>query len=210
VFTHDVQSAEEGKWREALALSIDRTAINNALLQGGGEPAATILPNWLTGYAFLFPTAVDLQRARQIRSEVRTAPGWSLATDASDPLSKVIAGRIGLNALDAGVVLLEPFSLPTNSKVPDIRLVRLPLPSLEARVALGELAASMGLPSPKFDGDPAYSLYAAESALLQSRRVIPLLHLKTATALSPNVKGWQEDPDGAWHLPNVWLEAGNP
>ena len=210
VFSHDIQSAEEGKWRDALALSIDRAAINNVLLQGGGEPAATILPNWLTGYAFLFPTGVDLQRARQIRGETRVGPGWSLAADASDPLSKVIAARIGLNALDAGLVLLEPFSLPSNSKIPDIRLVRMPLPSLDAQVALSELAAILGLPSPKFDGDPAYSLYAAESALLQSRRVIPLLHLRTATALSANVMGWHEDPDGAWHLPDVWLETGKP
>ena len=86
----------------------------------------------------------------------------------------------------------------------------MPLPSLDARVALSELAASLGLPSPKFDGDPAYSLYAAESALLQSQRVIPLLHLRTATALGANVMGWQEDPDGSWHLQNVWLEAGKP
>ena len=210
VFSHDIQSAEEGKWRDALALSIDRAAINNVLLQGGGEPAATILPNWLTGYAFLFPTVFDLQRARQIRSEARVGPGWSLATDASDPLSKVIAARIGLNALDAGLVLLEPFTLPANSKIPDIRLVRMPLPSLDPQVALNELAASQGLPSHKFDGDPASSLYAAESALLQSRRVIPLLHLRAATALSANVMGWHEDADGAWHLPDVWLETGKP
>ena len=210
VFSHDIQSTEEGKQRDALALSIDRAAINNVLLQGGGEPAGTVLPNWLTGYAFLFPTVVDLQRARQIRSETRVGPGWSLATDASDPLSKVIAARIGLNARDAGLVLLEPFSLPTNSKIPDIRLVRMPLPSLDAQVALSEVAAILGLPSPRFEGDPAYSLYAAESALLQSRRVIPLLHLRNATALSANVMGWREDPDGAWHLPDVWLEAGKP
>ena len=102
---------------------------------------------------------------------------------------KVIAARIGLNARDAGLVLLEPNTLPSNSKIPDIRLVRMPLPSLDARVALSELAASLGLPSPRFDGDPAYSLYAAESALLQSRRVIPLLHLRTATALSAKCDG---------------------
>ena len=41
--------------------------MNNVLLQGGGEPAGTFLPDWMTGYAFLFPTAADLQRARQAR-----------------------------------------------------------------------------------------------------------------------------------------------
>jgi peptide/nickel transport system substrate-binding protein len=208
VFSRDSQTVEETKLRQALALSIDRTAINDVLLQGGGEPAGTFLPNWLTGYAFLFPTAVDLERARQTRSEAGGAQRWTLASDAADPLLRVIAARIVLNARDAGVVLLEP-TLP-NSKVPDIRLVRMPLPSLDARVALSELATSLGLPSPKFEGDPAYSVYAGESALLQSQRVIPLLHLRTATALGANVMNWQEDPDGSWHLQNVWLEAGKP
>jgi peptide/nickel transport system substrate-binding protein len=210
VFSRDIQSAEEGNLRQALALSIDRAAINDVLLQGGGEPAGTFLPNWLTGYAFLFPTTVDLEHARQLRSEAGGGPGWTLAFDASDPLARVISARVVLNARDAGLVLLEASPVPANSKVADIRLVRMPLPSLDARVALSELAASVGLQSPKFEGDPASSLYAAESALLQSQRVIPLLHLRTATALDANVMGWQEDPDGSWRLPNVWLEAGKP
>jgi peptide/nickel transport system substrate-binding protein len=211
VFSRDAQSAEDGKLREALALSIDRDAMNNVLLQGGGEPAATILPNWMTGYAFLFPTAVDLQRARQARDAVHQAPAWTLAYDASDPLARVIAERIALNARDAGLTLQT-----TTSAVADIRLVRMPLPSLDAWVALGELAGNLGLPQPKFDVDPlqqnanASSAYAAESALLQSQRVIPLLHLRTAVALGASVVGWQEDPDGSWHLQNVWLETGKP
>ena len=207
VFSRASQSAEETKLRQALALSIDRTAINDVLLQGGGEPSGTLLPNWLSGYAFLFPTAVDLERARQLRSEAGGSQAWILTSDASDPLLRVIAARIVLNARDAGVVL-EPLS--TNSKVPDIRLVRMPLTSLDARVALSELATSLGLPSPNFEGDPAYSLYAGESALLQSQQVIPLLHLRTAIALGANVMNWQEDPDGSWHLQNVWLDAGKP
>ena len=105
VFTRDIQSAEDGKLREALALSIDRDAMNNVLLQGGGEPAGTLLPGWMSGYAFLFPTAIDLQRARQARDAVRQAPPWTLGYDASDPLARVIAERIALNARDAGLTL---------------------------------------------------------------------------------------------------------
>ena len=102
VFTRDVQSAEDGKLHEALALSIDRAAMNNVLLQGGGEPAGTLLPGWMSGYAFLFPTAIDLQHARQARDAVRQAPPWTLGYDASDPLARVIAERIALNARDTG------------------------------------------------------------------------------------------------------------
>ena len=211
VFSRDVQSAEDGKLREALALSIDRDAMNNGLLQGGGEPAGTLLPGWMSGYAFLFPTAIDLQRARQARDAARQTPLWTLGYDASDPLARVIAERIALNARDAGLTLQT-----TATAAADIRLFRMPLPSLDAWVALSELARSLGLPQPKFDGDPlqqsasASTTYAAESTLLQSQRVIPLLHLRTAVALGTNVMGWREDPDGSWRLQDVWLETGKP
>ncbi len=205
VFSRDVGSAEEGKLREALSFSIDRDSMKNVLLQGGGEPAGTFLPNWMTGYAFLFPTAIDLQHARQARDTAHLTQVWTLGYDASDALARVIAERIALNVRDAGLTLRT-----TATATADIRLLRLRLPSLDAQVALGELAGAVGLPQPKFDGDPASSLYAAESALLQSQRVIPLLHVRTAVALGPKVMGWQENPDGSWHLPKAWLEAGKP
>ena len=205
VFIRDIQSAEDGKLREALALSIDRDSMNNVLLQGGGEPAGTLLPGWMSGYAFLFPTAIDLQRARQARDAVRQAAPWTLGYDASDPLARVIAERIALNARDAGLTLQT-----TAAGAADIRLVRMPLPSLDARVALRELASGVGLRQPEFGGDPASSVYAAESALLQTQRLIPLLHLRSAVALGTNVMGWREDPDGSWRLQDVWLETGKP
>jgi peptide/nickel transport system substrate-binding protein len=204
-FSRDRQSPEEGQLRQVLSLGIDRAAMNDVLLQGGGVPTATFLPDWMTGYAFLFPAAADLQRARQLRSEVRTAPSWTLGYDASDSLARVIAERIALNARDAGLTLQT-----TTNATADLRLVRLALPSLDARVSLNEFAGRLGLPRPSFDADPATSLYAAESVLLQSQRVIPLLHLRTAVALSATVKGWHEDPDGGWHLENVWLELEKP
>ena len=205
VFNRDSQSADDAKCREALALSLDRVAMNDVLLQGGGEPAATFLPNWMSGYAFLFSTAFDLQLARQLRSQAPSCTAWTLNYDASDPLARVIAERVALNARDAGLTLQ-----PTNTLTTDLRLIRMPLPSLDARVALTDSAASLGLPRPHFTGDPATALYAAESTLLQSRRVIPLLHLRAAVALGTNVMGWQEDPVGSWHLQNVWLETGQP
>jgi peptide/nickel transport system substrate-binding protein len=202
VFSHESQSAEDGALRRALSLSIDRATMNDVLLQGGGESVGTFLPSWMTGYAFLFPATVDLQLARQVRNEVHSTLSWTLGYEASDPLARVIAERIALNARDAGLTLQ-----PANTTTADLRLVRMPLPSLDARVALSEFAGSLGLSKPTFDGDPATSLYVAESTLLQSQRVIPLLHLRMAVALGAAVKGWQEDPDGGWHLDNVWLET---
>jgi ABC-type transport system substrate-binding protein len=59
VFSRDLQSPDEGRQRQALALSIDRELLNTVVLQGGGEPAGSLLPNWMTGYVFLFPASID-------------------------------------------------------------------------------------------------------------------------------------------------------
>src|SRR6266571_2902214 len=94
VFSRDPQTPDEARQRQVLGLSIDRAAINNVLLQGSAEPTGALLPGWMTGYAFLFPTEADLSRARQLRSEIRYAPSWSLGYDASDQLARVISERI--------------------------------------------------------------------------------------------------------------------
>src|SRR5438132_14237728 len=74
--------------------------MNNVLLQGAAETTGALLPGWMTGYAFLFPSEADLLRARQLRSEIRYAPSWSLGYDASDQVGRVIADGITLNARD--------------------------------------------------------------------------------------------------------------
>jgi ABC-type transport system substrate-binding protein len=206
VFARDRQSLEEGKLRRALALSIDRESMNRVLLQGGGELSGALLPDWMTGYAFLFPTAAEMQRAQLTRGEVPQAPAWTLGYDATDPLARVLAERVALNARDAGLRLQA-----MNSATADLRLVRVPLASLDAQVALAGLASSLGLPQPVFqngsgnDGDAWDGLYAAELTLLQSQRIIPLLYLRSVAALGAEVRNWGENPDGDWRLENVWL-----
>ena len=60
-------AVQDRRLREALADSIDRTAIQKVLLQNYGEVAGSIFPQWLSGYTFLFPTAMNLDQARQLR-----------------------------------------------------------------------------------------------------------------------------------------------
>lgn len=205
VFTHDVQSPQEAKQRQALALSIDRTSLNKVVLQGGGEPAGGLLPNWMTGYSFLFPSSPNLSRAQQLRAEIPQATLWTLGCDANDALARLLAERVVLNAGDAGL------RMQINSQgLPDVRLVRTRLASLDAHVALEELARSLGIAPPRFLGTSTDDLYHAENALLQSERVIPLLHLRTAWAVSKAVRGWEDEPDGSWRLPDAWLAAGKP
>jgi ABC-type oligopeptide transport system substrate-binding subunit len=205
VFARDVRSPEEAKQRQVLGLSIDRSLLNRAVLQGGGQPAVGIMPDWLTGYGFIFPQGADLARAQQLRAEVPQAPIWTLGIDASDNLMRLVAQRIVLNANDAGLRLQL-----SNSNVSDVRIVRILLPSLNPQVALAQTAKLLQLPAPAVLGSTVDDLYHAENAMLQSQRVIPLLHLRTAWAVSKTVRNWENTPNASWRLGEVWLAPGKP
>jgi ABC-type transport system substrate-binding protein len=205
VFSRDSQSPDDGRQRQAFALSVDRESLNTVVLQGGGESTGGLLPNWMTGYGFLFPSSIDLDLARQIRSEIPHTTSWSVGYDPTDPIARVIAERVVLNARDAGLGM----QITSASNV-DLRIVRLPLISLDAQIALGEAATGLELSSPKFVSPSVDDLYNAESKLLRSQRVIPLLHLRTAFAVSNGVKNWRTRRDGSWRLPDVWLGAEKP
>lgn len=200
VFTRDPQSPADGRQRQALALSIDRDLLSTVVLQGGGEPTGGLLPNWITGYGFLFPASINLELARQVRSEIPHTTAWTLGYDATDPTARVIAERIVLNARDAGLGI----QIASASGV-DLRIVRIPVISLDARIALGELATGLGFPQPKFGSNSIDDLYSAESKLLQSQRMIPLLHVRAEYGVAGTVRNWRTARDGSWHLPSIWL-----
>jgi len=77
-------------------------------------------------------------------------------------------------------------------------------------VALTALEADLGLSQSKLGGSSPDELYAAESMLLQSQRIIPLLHLRTSYGMNATVRNWSLAPDGAWRLGDVWLGAEKP
>jgi MarR-like DNA-binding transcriptional regulator SgrR of sgrS sRNA len=205
VFAQDPRSDDEAHARNALALSIDTAAVNNVVLQGGGEPSGALVPNWLSGYAFVFPSGGSADRVRQERTLAKRVPAWILGYDGSDSIAQVTAQRILLNARDAGIAL--QLVSAGNS---DLRLVRIPLPSSDPQTALAELATVLQLPQPKPGNSSVSDLYSAEKTLLQSHRVIPLLHLRSAVAVRPNVHGLSISPDGTWQLGNVWLSGEKP
>jgi ABC-type transport system substrate-binding protein len=205
VFAGDARSDAETHARNALALAIDTAALNNVVLQGGGDPTGALLPNWLSGYAFVFPSSGSLESARQERGQAQHSVAWTLGHDASDPLAHLVAERILLNARDAGITLQL-----TSSPTSDLRLVRIQLPCSGAQVALRELARSLQLPQPKFAGSSVAELYSAESTFLQTHRVIPLLHIRSAVAERPNVRNWNMLSDGAWDIGDAWLSAEKP
>lgn len=205
VFRRGHPSEDESKLRQALSLSIDRTSLNNVILQAGGEPAGALLPNWMSGYSFLFSTGPDVKRARDLRNEVRQAPQWSLSYDRNDPISRLLAERIALNAQDAGLSLQ-----PASAANADVQLAWIPMTSVNGGIALNDMAHDLGVSLPPIQTKDVDELYRLENNLLGSQRVIPLLHVRLNYGLAPTVKNWHQQPDGGWDLEDVWLGTAKP
>jgi len=198
VFTRAAQSVDETRVRQALSAAIDRASIVNVLLQGQGESAETILPNWMTGYAMLFG-----QTAEKAESAVSagSAGTMTLSYDAGDPANQLIAERVALNARDAGI-RVQPAASAANA---DVVLARIALASPQPQLAAQVVAGAAGLPIPQFQGTSPEELYGREKEMLQSGRIIPLAHVPEATAMGPGVNGWRSGLSGGSQLADVWL-----
>jgi ABC-type transport system substrate-binding protein len=201
--------AQDPRLREALALAIDRKPIQSVLLKGAGEPAASILPNWMTGYSAVFSAQPNPQRARTLLAGSRL-PTLNLSYDPRDPQSQLIAERIALNAREVGIAVQVSLS-----GAEDIRLMRVALPSPDPATSLDEAARQLGLPQPLLMLTPGSNslddLYQAERGLLAGYAVIPLFHLPVASAASARVRDWQPGRPGDWNesglsLADVWLD----
>jgi peptide/nickel transport system substrate-binding protein len=194
--------------RQALALSIDRTAIQNVLFQRRADIAGGLLPQWLSGYEFLFSSATDLPAARRLAAEAAPAArSLSLAHD-GDPLARSVAERIALNARDAGIAV---HVMPSNPNA-DARLAAFRITSLEPAQALAELALALGFREWTPQEAPE-TLYASEHALLDGYRVIPLFHVPEDFGVGPRVRLWTAPAVtrlGGWRLADVWLDGGRP
>jgi peptide/nickel transport system substrate-binding protein len=206
--------------REAVGLALNRAAISNVLLQRRGTPASGLLPQWLTGYEFLFPGNTNPERARELRSDaaayVVIAP-IMLAYDAADPLIKLVAERIAVDAREAGIIVQPYAESHVNSRAArssmnaDAVLLRLPLQSLEPSVALAALADDVGffpesIPA-ILGGSRPEDLLEAERRLLENHRILPVAHLPQAVWLNGNVHNWQQLVTGAWQLDQLWMEG---
>jgi peptide/nickel transport system substrate-binding protein len=200
VFGGAAQSAEEKHWRRALAYSVERASMRTVVLQGTGQAAGSILPNWMTGYGFAFSSEANLELARREREQVRTAPSLTVGYDANDSLARVLAERATLNARDAGINLQ-----PTTSAKSDLRLVRIDLVSADPWIALQSVAATLGIAMPKVNGSSVEELYSAEQALVAGQQVIPLFHLPAEWATSALLQDWNPAANGEWRLEDVWL-----
>lgn len=209
----------DARVREALSNAINRAAINNVILQKRGAPASGILPQWLTGYEFLFPGSTDLERAKELRAEAASLviiTPIALAYDFSDPVAKLVAERIAVDAREAGIAV-QPYGEAHLGKAAraglnaDAVLLRLPLQSLEPAVALAAALDDMGL------GDPTSApltagriedVFELEGRTLENFRVIPVAHVAQPVWLNSNVHNWLDSPVGGWDLDQLWTEGG--
>lgn len=203
LFARDATSAEENSLRTALALSIDRTSIRDVLLQGTGQATGAILPTWMSGYGFVFPAGADLAKARQLRGQASSPFPWKLGYNADDPLDRLLAERVALNARDAGLAVQT-----TSTAGADMRIAHFALET-DAWSSLTQVANQMGASLPK-----KYSsiddLYSVEQGLIASGRIIPLLHLPVSYAASPSLQNWTVRSDGTLRLEDAWQESGRP
>jgi peptide/nickel transport system substrate-binding protein len=180
---------------EALSLAIDRAPIVNVLTQRRGEAAFGLLPQWLSGYAFLFAPP-----RKQTTPQVRTAPS-TFSYPANDGFARAVAERVALNARDAGIVLQ-----PTANPGGGVRMVRWQLESSDAGAELSRMAGLLGMPerANSLNASKPETLYEVERALLDAHRVIPLVYLPEVYGVAPRVHNWSAG--FRLHLENVWVD----
>jgi hypothetical protein len=174
--------------RQAVALSIDRSAMQRVMLDKQGEVSGALLPQWISGYAFLFSSARDVERAKNI-----APPGTTLllCEDVQDRVLRSLADRIAVDVSQAGITVRRATSGC------DARVVRLSIKSVNPQQALLNLASDLRIAAPAW-APP----YAMECELLRDYRVVPLFQFPLVYALRPNVRNWSAQ----WNLADVWLE----
>jgi ABC-type transport system substrate-binding protein len=192
----NVVNAESGL-REALSFSIDRAAIVNVLTQRRGEIALGLLPQWLTGYEFLFPVAYDVARAREAANSLK-GRSFTISVAPADTFARSVADRIAVNARDAGLTLLPPQTANA-----DVQLLHVQLDCGGADRALREIAAGMDLG----DLTSPEALYLAEKTVLEKSRLLPVIHVPRVFGMGPRVHGSAGLPtcDLLNEIPNLWL-----
>ena len=187
---------------QALALLIDRAPIVNVLAQRKGEAAFGLLPQWLSGYAFLFQSTPDVMRAKQLVAQLHLGP-MSLSYPASDMFLRSVAERVALNARDAGITIQ-----PTSNANGNLRLIEWPLESTDGGHEIRRLAEQMGAGDRAKQLDPAKpeTLYQLERSLLDDHRIIPLVHLRETYGITPKVHSQPSSSDAfTLHLEDTWV-----
>ena len=170
--------------RQAVALAVDRTALFSVIFQRQGEITASLLPQSLSGYAFLFPSDRDLDRARALRGGAN-APGTTLSVSDTGATMELAAERLVLNLHEAGfnVQVAAAGSRPTT----ELELRKVHLEATDPGPALEEMLARFG-ENGSVTGSDAATLWQEERAVLDKDTIVPLLWLPRAWAVGDRVR----------------------
>jgi len=220
-FAAPVKSESDRTLREALGWSLDRKAMARVLLQKQAEAAPSFLPQWLSGYAFLFAMESNLEQAKELRARlpagaVGAAQPLRLGLDANSELAKLIAERVAVNARAAALTLqitprgtVRAASDGAAARMEsEAQLIAWRYSSLSPRESLETFAAAWHLKIPQ-GGIPAdaEARYAWEKRMMYEKDILPLVTVPDFAALDGRVRNWSPAPWGEWRLADVWLDA---
>ena len=213
----------------ALFTALDRPTMANVLLQKQAEPATALLPQWLSGYAFLFNAETNVDRAKELRrmlpsNEAGVASPLRLRVDPAGEMAKLLAERVAVNARQAAI-LVQVVNRPTAhsraaanaSADPPVgaHLFAWHYSSLSSRAELDSLFAAYNLEE-RQEANATKSfgtrtgpeeLCARQRRVLEDWRIVPLVEQAQSVGLAPAVRDWMPERWGEWHLANVWLES---
>jgi hypothetical protein len=168
----------------------------------------------------MYSNATDINRAKELRADAAAfvvINPIALAYDFADPLAKLAAERIAVDAREAGIVV-QPYAeshiyskAARGSMNADAVLLRVQLQSLDPSVALAARSDDLGLPQ---ENTPAIlgatrpeDLLEIERKLLESNRVLPIAHIPQVLWLNSITHNWQQLLNGGWDLNQLWVEG---
>jgi MarR-like DNA-binding transcriptional regulator SgrR of sgrS sRNA len=220
-------AVQDARLRQAIAAAIDRTAIANVVLQRQATLAGALLPEWISGYAFLFPAGPQpLPRLSDVL--VKPAAPLVLVYDSQDAEARAVAERVIVDLRAAGIfasAVPDGKSSSGGAPAADVRLERIAIAQPNAHAALALVLGTLTAPASPLATAPSTatevgsasddpeSLYAAERAALADFRIVPLAHAAENWGLGATLRDWLASPWGEVHLEDVWLDlppAANP
>jgi peptide/nickel transport system substrate-binding protein len=186
--------------RAAISLGIDRGALSNVIYQKQGQVTGSLLPAELSGYAFLFPTDRDLNKAHELRGGLASTP-LTLSAPGS-PTLQLAAQRIVLNLREAGLNVQGA----TGVQRGDLNLRTFVLEDRDPQSSLESLLRAVGSTGPSEAGAGPAALYKVEHEFLDRKTLIPLLYLSRSYAASGRMRDLHLDAAGTPDLADASQE----
>ena len=199
-----VQVSDKGaladvRLRGAVAAAVDRNALYNVIFQKQGEVSASLLPQKMTGYSFLFPAERDLNRSHELRGGL--AAGQLTLSVQGDGTMQLAGQRIALNLREAGFNI----QMVNGSQRADLELRELPIVGADPAAVLDRLMWETGELAGLVEQTPA-ALFKREQQILEGKRIVPLLDLPVVYASGARVRDLHLRADGTPELADASLE----